>query len=159
MIEVKSTVAIITLFSILSHSTVALATPPEPSDESPVEDTIEEEVDCLTVPTLRKPEVRRDGILFRRQDAATIGLYFKYCTPKQLEQIRDLEGLTLKLDKQVETSTTIIAYKDGIIADKEREIELLEASRQPLWEQILIYTGIAVAAAGLGVGIGVVVSN
>jgi hypothetical protein len=155
----KSIISITALISVLSHSTVALSTPPDPLDESPVEDTITEDVNCFVVPTLRRPEARRDGILFKRDDAATIGLYFKYCTPRHLEQIRDLEELTLKLDKQVETSTTIVALKDGIIADKDREIELLEASRQPLWEQLLIYTGIAVAAAGLGVGIGVAVSN
>jgi len=159
VIDVKSLLSLVTVASITLNPVLVNATLPEPSDESPVEDTIIEDVNCLVVPTLRRPEARRDGILFKREDAATIGLYFKYCTPKQLEQIRDLESLTSKLDKQVETSTTIIALKDGIIADKEKEIELLEANKQPLFEQLLIYAGIALAAGGLGVGIGVAVSK
>lgn len=124
--------------------------------EGPLTDV---EINCLIVPTLRRPEVRRDGMLFSRKDAATVGLYFKYCSPNHLKQIKDLEDLNLKLDKQVETSTTIISLKDGVIEDKEREIELLEASKQPLWEQILIYTGIAVVAGGAGLAVGVVVSK
>lgn len=155
----KSIISIISLISILSHSTLSVATPPDQSDESPVEETITEDVNCFVVPTLRRPKARRDGILFKRDDAATIGLYFKYCTPRHLEQIRNLEELTSRLDRQVKTSADIITLKDGIIADKDKEIELLEASKQPLWEKLLIYTGIAVAAAGIGIGAGVVVSK
>lgn len=116
-------------------------------------------VDCLVVPTLKKPKIKKEGFLFSRRDAATIGLYFRYCTPNHLEKIKDLEKLNLVLDRQVETSTSIISNLESIIIDKDKEIQLLEADRQPLWEQILIYTGIALGAAGIGVGIGVTVSN
>lgn len=124
--------------------------------EGPLTDV---ELDCLKVPTIRKPKAREDGFLFQREDTAKIGLYFLHCTPKHLKQIEELEKKTLTQQKQKDLLNKIILQKDGIISDKDKEIQLLESSKQPLWEQILIYTGIALAAGGLGIGIGVAVSK